>query len=187
MVMVYVNDVDSDVGSLTVARQLPLASGSDAAMAEVPPTFWSPLGQLIAMVRYVSPDQTTEISIAPVPVALHAAGTNAVDFTVDPPARGMLRVILRKKTPDGFIRRTWAGGPPSGQNMAKVFALSARQGDRTIPVRLDYDKIVWSGMSWAVGEIDSADLQPGQPLIVHFHSAEKDSVTFDGSAYLVQY
>src|SRR3984957_16428332 len=126
-------------------------------------------------------------SIAPVPVALHAAGTNAVDFTVDPPARGMLRVILRKKTPDGFIRRTWAGGPPSGQNMAKVFALSARQGDRTIPVRLDYDKIVWSGMSWAVGEIDSADLQPGQPLIVHFHSAEKDSVTFDGSAYLVQY
>jgi hypothetical protein len=38
MVMVYVNDVDSDVGSLTVARQFPLASGSDAAMAEVPPT-----------------------------------------------------------------------------------------------------------------------------------------------------
>ena len=68
MVMVYVNDVDSDVGSLTVARQLPLASGSDAAMADVPPTLWSPLGQLTSMVRYVFPDQTTEISIAPVPV-----------------------------------------------------------------------------------------------------------------------
>ena len=66
--MVYVNDVDSDVGSLTVARQLPLASGSDAAMAEVPPTFWSPLGQLTSIVRYVFPDQTTEISIAPAPV-----------------------------------------------------------------------------------------------------------------------
>jgi hypothetical protein len=68
MVMVYVNEVDSDVGSLTVARQLPLASGSDAAMADVPPTLWSPLGQLTSMVRYVFPDQTTETSIAPAPV-----------------------------------------------------------------------------------------------------------------------
>ena len=42
---------DSDAGSLTVARQLPVASGSDAAMAEVPPTFWLPFGQLTAMVR----------------------------------------------------------------------------------------------------------------------------------------
>ena len=68
MVMVYVNDVDSEVGSLTVAMQFPLASGSDAAMAEVPPTLWPPLGQLTSMVRYVLPDQTTEISIAPLPV-----------------------------------------------------------------------------------------------------------------------
>lgn len=66
--IVYVRVVDSDVGSVTVARQLPVASGSDAAMAEVPPTFWVPLGQLTCMVRYVEPDQTTEICIAPVPV-----------------------------------------------------------------------------------------------------------------------
>jgi hypothetical protein len=51
-----------------VAKQLPLASGSDAAMAEVPPTLWSPLGQLTSMVRYVLPDHTTEICMAPLPV-----------------------------------------------------------------------------------------------------------------------
>ena len=49
--MVYVRAVDSVVGSLTVARQLPLALGSDAPMAEDPPTFWVPLGQLTCMVR----------------------------------------------------------------------------------------------------------------------------------------
>jgi len=68
MEMVYVSDVVSDVGSLTVARQLPLALGSDAAIAPVPPTLWSPLGQLTSMVRYVFPDQTTETSMAPAPV-----------------------------------------------------------------------------------------------------------------------
>jgi hypothetical protein len=51
MEIVYVSEVVSEAGSLTVARQLPLASGSDAAMAAVPPTLWSPLGQLTPMVR----------------------------------------------------------------------------------------------------------------------------------------
>jgi hypothetical protein len=37
-VIVYVRAVDSDEGSLTVARQLPLASGRDTPMAEDPPT-----------------------------------------------------------------------------------------------------------------------------------------------------
>lgn len=68
IVIVYVSDVDSVAGSLTVARQFPLASGNDASMAEEPPTFWPPLGQLTCMVKYVGPDQTTEICIAPVPV-----------------------------------------------------------------------------------------------------------------------
>jgi hypothetical protein len=48
---VYVSAADSDDGSLTVARQFPLASARDAAMADVPPTLWSPLGQLTVMVR----------------------------------------------------------------------------------------------------------------------------------------
>jgi hypothetical protein len=51
MEIVYVSEVVSEAGSLTVARQLPLASGSDAAMAAVPPTLWSPLGQLTCIVR----------------------------------------------------------------------------------------------------------------------------------------
>ncbi len=68
IVIVYVSAVDSDVGSLTVARQLPLASASDAAMADVPPTLWLPFGQLTSIVRYVAPDHVTETSMAPVPV-----------------------------------------------------------------------------------------------------------------------
>lgn len=71
--------------------------------------------------------------------------------------------------------------------MAKVFSLSAMQDGHPISIRLDYDKIVWSGMSWAVGEIDAARLAPGKPLILRFHSAEKDPIALDGTAYLVEY
>jgi hypothetical protein len=71
--------------------------------------------------------------------------------------------------------------------MSKVFVLSATQNGRDVPMHIDYDKIVWSGMSWALGEIDAKDLAGGQPLVVKFHSTEKDPITLEGSAYLVEY
>jgi len=42
--------------------------------------------------------------------------------------------------------------------MAKVFTIEVTQEGRAIPVNIDYDKIVWSGLSWAVGEIKVAGL-----------------------------
>ena len=42
--MVKVSATDSEEGSVTVAMQEPVALGSVAAMAEVPPTVWLPLG-----------------------------------------------------------------------------------------------------------------------------------------------
>jgi len=38
-----------------------------------------------------------------------------------------------------------------------------------------------------VGEINAADLAPDKPVLVRFHSAEKDPVKLDGTAYQVVY
>ncbi|MGB0073100.1 MAG: hypothetical protein WCC31_20300 [Terracidiphilus sp.] len=135
----------------------------------------------------VQQDVVIPRSIAPFPAQFHSTGKGSIEAGIDPPSHGVLRVVVRQKTPDGIIRRTWAGGPPSGENMGKVFALSAAQGDHAVPVRIDYDKIVWSGMSWAVGEIDAKSLSPGKQLTVRFHSSEKDPVELDGAVYLVNY
>lgn len=135
----------------------------------------------------VQDDVVIPRSIASIPISLRSAGPNSVEFTVHPPNQGTIRVVLQQKTPDGFILRTWAGGPPSGENMAKVFALSATQDGQPVPIQIDYDKTVWSGLSWAVGEINSAKLKPHHPLVVRFHSGEKEPVTFDGAAYMVKY
>ena len=126
-------------------------------------------------------------TIEPFPIDFQSTGPGSIRATVHPPLHGVLRVIVQEMTPDGHLRRTWAGGPPDGENMAKVFALSATQAGRDIPIKIDYDKIVWSGMSWALGEIDVLDLTPGIPLVIRFHSAEKDPITLKGTAYLVEY
>jgi hypothetical protein len=63
-----VSATDSEAGSVTVARHDPAASGSVAAIAEVPPTLWLEPGHATTIVRYVGPDHTTDTSMAPVPV-----------------------------------------------------------------------------------------------------------------------
>jgi hypothetical protein len=132
-------------------------------------------------------DVVIPTSIEPVQADFRTVAPATIEASIQPPHKGILRVIMRERTPDGYIRRTWAGGPPNGTNMAKVFQIEAIQGGRAVPVSIDYNKIVWSGLSWAVGEIKVSDLVPDQPLVVRFHSAEKDPITLDGSAYRVIY
>ncbi|MGB9408002.1 MAG: hypothetical protein WCA89_10725 [Terracidiphilus sp.] len=126
-------------------------------------------------------------AIQPLQAEFHTTAPNTIEASIQPPPMGILRIIMRQRTPDGFIRRTWAGGPPNGENMAKVFSIEVTQQGRAIPVNIDYDKVVWSGLSWAVGEIKVAGLAPGKPVLVRFHSAEKDPVKLEGAAYQVVY
>ena len=135
----------------------------------------------------IQDDVVIPVSIRPLTAEFHTAAPSTIEATIQPLTKGVLRVIMRESTPDGYIRRTWAGGPPNGENMAKVFTIQATQNGHAVPVAIDYDKIIWSGLSWAVGEIKAADLAPSEPVIVQFHSTEKDPVKLDGAAYQVVY
>jgi hypothetical protein len=94
---------------------------------------------------------------------------------------------MQQYAPDGTLRRTWAGGPPEGKNMGKVFLLEAEQNGKSLLIREEYDKVIWAGLSWAAGEISQKDLRAGQALTLTFQSTEKDPVNLKGSLYLVQY
>jgi multidrug resistance efflux pump len=65
--------------------------------------------------------------------------------------------------------------------------IEAAQNGQTIPVQIDYDKIVWSGMSWALREIKVKDLAPGKPVNIRLHSTEKDPIKLEGAVYQVSY
>ena len=71
--------------------------------------------------------------------------------------------------------------------MAKVFSIEVTQAGRRLPVSIDYDKVVWSGLSWAAGEVKAADLTPDSPVLVRFHSADKDAASLEGRVYQVVY
>ncbi|QNI30749.1 hypothetical protein H7849_16690 [Alloacidobacterium dinghuense] len=126
-------------------------------------------------------------SIRPVAAEFHETGKGTIQATIPAPKGGDLRLIMQQYSPDGSLRRTWAGGPPSGTNMGKVFLLEATQNGKQLPIREDYDKIVWSGLSWAIGEVSAKDVSANQPLTLTFQSMEKDPVTLKGTLYVVNY
>jgi len=124
-------------------------------------------------------------SIEPLRTAFEPRGDHATQTSITPQSAGVLRIVMRESTPDGYIRRTWAGGPPKGQNMGNVFRIEVTQNGRTLPVHINYDKVIWSGLSWAVGEVDG--FTPGQALTIRCSSTEKDSIRLNASLYRVAY
>jgi len=133
----------------------------------------------------VQSDVVIPKTIQPIQVEFRDAGKGVIEATVQAPQSGDLRLIMQQYSPDGSLRRTWAGGPPTGTNMGKVFMLKAEQDGREIPIHENYDRVVWAGLSWAEGEIKHHDLRPGVPVKLTFRSTEKDPVTLKGRVYAV--
>ena len=84
--------------------------------------------------------------------------------------------------------RSWKGGPPNGTNMDKVFVLQAWQNGQALPIEINYDKVIWSGLSWAVGEIRQSRSQTGGPSDHPVRLGRERSREPDrGKVYRVQY
>ena len=136
----------------------------------------------------VQEDVVIPRSIAPVDAVFSPHEKNTIQATVPAPQQGSLRIVMQQRSnKDGSIMRSWKGGPPNGTNMAKVFTLSASQDGKPLPVEINYDRVIWSGLSWAVGEIAHASLRPGAPVTIKCSSAEEAPVQLEGHIYRVEY
>jgi hypothetical protein len=127
-------------------------------------------------------------SIVPLDVSFLPHAKNTIRAEVIAPPKGDLRVIMQQRSAkDGSIMRSWKGGPPNGTNMGEVFTIRASQDGKPIPVEINYDKVIWSGLSWAVGEIRHSALKPGIGVGIECSSAEGDAVVLEGKVFEVTY
>jgi hypothetical protein len=103
-------------------------------------------------------------------------GSNVIEATIVPPASGDLRIIFQQRGQDGNIMRSWPGGPPNGKTVGTVLKIVAEQGGKSLPIEINYDKQVWSGLSWGAGEIKNANFVAGTPIRIRCSSEEKSKV-----------
>lgn len=135
----------------------------------------------------VQQDVHIPLAIRPIAAEFVSKGKNTIRTTMSSPERGDLRIIVEQHETDGRVARSTGGAPPRGITMGNILMLRAWQGAQRVSVDMNYDKAIWSGLSWAAGEIKHSALIPGQPLTIECSSAEKNSVRLEGRIFAVEY
>ena len=137
----------------------------------------------------IEPDVVIPRVIAPLPASFHSiertgkAQPIAIETLLTPPNGGDLRIVLKQRDSNGAMARS-----RSDASMGKFLLISAEQDGRPLPVEIGYDKVIWSGLAWAVGEIRHQHIAPGVPIRIHLSSAESEpSLHLEGNVYQVDY
>jgi len=149
----------------------------------------------VAFGRYASADFDLGIQedvriprmIAAIDAQFSDKDSNTIEATLNAPARGEVRIIFQQHGSDGAIMRSWPGGPANGKSVGTVLNITAEQNGKALPIEINYDRQVWSGLSWGAGEIRHADFVADRPIVVRCSSAEKDPVRLEGRVYIVEY
>jgi len=154
-------------------------------------------GQLAAVGfgRYATPEFDLGVqddvkiprAIAPVAAKFISKGQNIIEATITAPIRDDLRIIFQQRNNNGWITRSWPGGPPNGKSVGTVLKIIAEQDGKPLPIKIDYDRVVWSGLSWGAGEIRHSDFASGRPVTIQCSSAEKNAMKLEARVYTVEY
>jgi len=135
----------------------------------------------------VQADVIIPVSIHQLEVCFEKVGNSSIHTSIRPSAVGKLRIVLRQIGPNGQAVRSTAGGLVNSVNLGEILRISVRQGDREIPITINYDKSIWSGLSWAVGEVATAEFTSDTPVLIQCKTSETRDVTLSGEVYLVEY
>jgi hypothetical protein len=65
--------------------------------------------------------------------------------------------------------------------------IEASCASRSLPVQVNYDKAIWSGLSWGVGEVKDKDMPRGAPVVIRCTSHEDHPVDLSVELYAVSY
>lgn len=126
-------------------------------------------------------------SIAALNATFASKSQNVIEATVTAPTTGDLRIIFQQRNSNGLITRSWPGGPPKGKSVATVLKIHAEQDGQPLPVETDYDRVIWSGLSWGAGEIHHSDFSTGKPITIRCSSEEKAPMKLEARLYTVNY
>jgi hypothetical protein len=132
------------------------------------------------------PDIVIPSSICLLPADFQPSGDGAISAAVTAGRAGALRIVARQLTPEGFPRKLWSQHHGEA-TMGTLLRLAAEQDGRPLPITIEYDRKIWSGLSWSVGEIQTGAFDSGRPVTVRFDSEDVSRPVLQCQLYLVRY
>jgi hypothetical protein len=98
-----------------------------------------------------------------------------------------LRIILQQFDSKGDPYRSWGGEPPNGKKMDSLIRIIVKQNDHELEVVKQYDKMIWSGLSWGAVELKQGSFDREKPLFIQCSTEEKLPLTLQANVYAVTY
>lgn len=124
-------------------------------------------------------------SIEPLNVTFVPHGDTSIKAQIALTRPTRLRIVFEQKDRAGRVVRTSGGSPPDGQSLGHLLCIQVVQAGKLLPITLNYDKVIWSGLSWAVGEVTVSDLTTDVMIVCS--TQEKKPIQLVGSVYSVRY
>jgi len=98
-----------------------------------------------------------------------------------------LRIVFQQFYKNGDPCRSWLGAPPDGKKVSEVIKIAVSQDGRSVPAYIEYDKMIWSGLSWGVTEVKQGLFDHSKPLLITCSTDEKDAAILKADVYAVEY
>ncbi len=139
--------------------------------------------------HFIGVDNTINIpvSIDKIDAAFSATAKNTIAGQVSAVAGKDIRIIMQQFYKNGDPCRSWPGAPPDGKKVSEVIIIKASQDGKELPLHIEYDKVIWSGLSWAAGELKHGTFDAGKPLNIQCLTMEKDELNLKADIYAVGY
>ncbi len=130
-------------------------------------------------------------SVEPLHAVFHTGAPGTIEASLDPPIKGVLRIVLRAGASAGQPQPDGSAGAHQSQSACQPLTLEVTQSDRPIPFRLfnqsGRNTLFGGRSSLLVAEIDVNDLTPGVPVRICVHSNLTDPLDLEARAYQVVY
>jgi hypothetical protein len=150
---------------------------------------------LIGFGKYASPEfhlgEETDVKIPEMLEELNVdfkktdKNTLKTDFQIN--KAGTYRLVFRQFSPDGMPCRLTGGGYPDGTSLDQLQILKVEVNNVNIPLHYEYDKALWSGLSWSAAEFKLPDDLQNQTVTVSYSIPdEPEDLIITGSVFFVQ-
>jgi hypothetical protein len=128
-------------------------------------------------------------SIKPLEAGSVSTGKNKYSAVLNKTPDGDLRVVFEQSLENGERGRVSGGAPPDGISMDQLLIIKISQGNKTLPLQINYNEMIWSGLSWAVAEVKKDEISRGKQLEISYEikDPQKREMIITGSFYDVQY
>jgi hypothetical protein len=119
--------------------------------------------------------------------AFASTSKNLIEGNVTAPKGKDIRIILQQFDSKGQPYRSWPGSPPDGKKVSEVIKINVSQDGKNVPLHIEYDKVIWSGLSWAAAEVKQGSFDTNKPLHIQCSTGEKDELKLNADIYFVDY